>query len=57
MFAWIKKLFGKAPKATAAPDKKGDELERERERARDGAFKGMMVDARRDHPGSGAGYK
>lgn len=56
MFAWIKKLFGKAPKSVS-PDKKKDELERDRERARDGAFKGMMVDARRNHPGSGAGYK
>ena len=57
MFAWLKRLFGKKSGNAGAPDRKKVELKQRVERSQDAAFKGMMVDARRSHPGSGVGYK
>lgn len=52
MFTFFKKLFGKKPKKD---DRNDAERSRRLREAADKAWTGTAVDARRNHPGSGAG--
>ena len=54
MFAWIKKILGKkqSQKSGRESEINAAQLNEALRQAKDNEWKGMMSDARRDHPGT-----